>query len=424
MSGLGTAHTGWRYGLLGLPLAFVSLPLYITLPRHYAEQYGLPLTTLGALLLLTRLIDAGADPGIGRWVDKLFGPHARQAWRAALLAALFMSVGFSALWWPPQQLRLLWLSGALVLTYLSYSVLSMVHQAWAARWGGHAGFRARLIAWREAASLLGLLLASILPAWLGMQATSATLAACLLVGVWSLKQTAALHHAVPSPSCADASSQVSPWRNPAFRALLLVFLLNGTAAAIPATLLPFFVRDTLAAPQWEPAYLLGYFLAAAAGLPCWVKLSERMGMARTWMASMALSILAFVPVPLLSLGDAAPFMLICLVTGFALGADLAMPGAMLTGLIHEAGHGRQAEGRYLGWWTCATKLNLALASGIALPALGLMDYEMGHKTGAFVPGNQLILGAAYAALPCALKLVSLTLLWSSARRHPSLQGDH
>ena len=39
---------GVRYGALGLPLAFLALPLYVVLPSHYAQQYGVPLATLGA----------------------------------------------------------------------------------------------------------------------------------------------------------------------------------------------------------------------------------------------------------------------------------------------------------------------------------------------------------------------------------------
>jgi hypothetical protein len=47
---------------LGLPLAFVALPLYVQLPNHYASEFGMPLATLGALLLGARLLDAVADP--------------------------------------------------------------------------------------------------------------------------------------------------------------------------------------------------------------------------------------------------------------------------------------------------------------------------------------------------------------------------
>ena len=69
---LGGTLGGFSYGVLGLPLAFVALPLYVVLPNHYASQFGVPLALLGTVLLLARLLDAVADPLIGRWVDALF----------------------------------------------------------------------------------------------------------------------------------------------------------------------------------------------------------------------------------------------------------------------------------------------------------------------------------------------------------------
>lgn len=433
MSGTGvhTHGTGWRYGLLGLPLAFVSLPLYVTLPRHYAEQYAVPLGTLGVLLLLTRLLDAVLDPRIGHWVDQLFARHPRQSWVAALLASVLMAVGFAALWTPPANVQdtrnhlLAWLAGALVVTYLAYSLASMVHQAWGARWGGQPEQRARLVAWREGAALAGVLLASILPAWLGLQATSVALAVALALGLWTLHQTLAAHvpataTAAPTePTASTAAAQTTPWRTPAFVALLIVFLLNGTASAMPATLLPFFVRDTLQAPTWEPLFLGSYFLAAAFGLPLWVKLIQRIGLAPAWLLGMGLSVLAFCAVPWLGPGDALAFEAICVLTGLSLGADLAIPGALLTGVIHHAGLGQQSEGRFFGWWTAATKLNLALASGLALPLLAWVGYETGRHT----PDNQFAMALIYGLLPCVFKLLAAAALWRAMRRHPVLRGQ-
>lgn len=426
--GVHTHGTGWRYGLLGLPLAFVSLPLYVTLPRHYAEQYAVPLGTLGALLLLTRLLDAVLDPRIGRWVDELFARHPRQSWVAALLASVLMAVGFAALWAPPANVQgtdthlLAWLAGALVVTYLAYSLASMVHQAWGARWGGQAEQRARLVAWREGAALGGVLLASILPAWLGLQATSVALAVALALGLWTLHQTLAAQvplASLPQPTAPASPAQASPWRTPAFVALLVAFLLNGTASAMPATLLPFFVRDTLQAPTWEPLFLGSYFLAAAFGLPLWVKLIQRIGLAPAWLLGMGLSVLAFCAVPWLGSGDTLAFEAICVLTGLALGADLAIPGALLTGVIHHAGMGQQSEGRFFGWWTAATKLNLALASGLALPLLAVVGYETGRQT----PDNQFALALTYGLLPCVFKLLAAAALWRAMRRHPVLRGQ-
>ena len=91
----------------------------------------------------------------------------------------------------------------------------------------------------------------------------------------------------------------------------------------------------------------------------------------------------------------------------ALGADLAIPGALLAGVIHRAGHALRHEGSYFGWWTCANKLNLALAAGLALPALQVLGYAPGARDEAALVSLALI----YAALPCLLKLAAGALLW-------------
>ena len=134
---------GLRYGALGLPLAFVALPLAVVLPNHYAREFGIPLATLGALLLGARLLDAFTDPAIGRWVDCLFAVAARRVLGAAVAAAVVLAVAFRALFFPPQALRgdtqwlLVWCALALLAAYLSYSVLTVLHQAWGRAPGRH-----------------------------------------------------------------------------------------------------------------------------------------------------------------------------------------------------------------------------------------------------------------------------------------------
>jgi hypothetical protein len=57
-----TRLLGLRYGLLGLPLAFAALPIYVHVPKLYADQAGLSLALVGRILLLTRVVDALSDP--------------------------------------------------------------------------------------------------------------------------------------------------------------------------------------------------------------------------------------------------------------------------------------------------------------------------------------------------------------------------
>jgi GPH family glycoside/pentoside/hexuronide:cation symporter len=166
------------------------------------------------------------------------------------------------------------------------------------------------------------------------------------------------------------------------------------------------VRDRLQAPAFEPLFLGAYFAAAALALPLWVRLVARIGLARTWLAAMLLSVAAFGWASQLGSGDVAAFAVVCLASGVALGADLTLPGAMLTGVIQRAGHAHRAEGAYFGWWNFATKLNLALAAGLALPVLQALGYAPGARDAAALEA----LTVAYCLLPCALKLGAAALL--------------
>ncbi|NVO04492.1 MAG: MFS transporter [Rhodoferax sp.] len=431
-------HNGWRYGLMGLPLAFVALPLYVLLPNHYALHYGVPLATLGALLLGARLLDAVIDPLLGRWCDRLYARSTRSvlAWAAA--AALALGLGFSLLFFPPVQIGtglLVWAAACLLLTYAAYSLLSILHQSWGALLGGDEVQRSRIFAWREGLGLLGVLLASVAPSLLGLGGTSALLFVALGLGWWAWGRavrpvigaqqlgTAAAHAPAATPShggkpAVDRSSAAlwQPFANPAFRALLAVLMVNGIASAVPATLILFFVQDRLQAPAaTQPLFLGSYFLSAALAIPLWLKLVGRIGLARTWGLGMLLAIAVFVFASQLGSGDTAAFLLVCALSGVALATDLALPSALLAGAIAAHGERGQAEGAYFGWWNFATKLNLALAAGLALPALGWLGYAPGAQDAAALQ----TLTFAYCLLPCALKLLAATLLYTLIiRRNP------
>ena len=410
---------GLRYGALGFALAFVALPLYVTLPAHYAQQYGVPLAMLGAVLLLARTLDALVDPWIGRRCDVWLNrePGRLLGWMA--VAALLLGGGFTALFFPPlrgSSALLAWSALWLVVTYLGYSLLSVLHQAWGARLGGDAVQQTRIVAWREGFALAGVICASILPTLFGLAITSALLALALAVGLALLRLAPRVQP--PTQPCMHPPTQprqlapaaepaLAVWRVPAFRRLLAVYLLNGIAAAIPATLLLFFVRDRLRTPGLEGLYLGAYFVAAALSLPFWLRAVARLGQARAWSLGMLLALLAFGWAAALGAGDSIAFTLVCLASGAALGADLAIPGAMLSLVVQQAGLAGRAEGAFFGWWNAANKINLALAAGLALPLLQWLGYAPGQRDDAALQALTL----AYCVLPCLLKLSAAALLY-------------
>ena len=205
-------------------------------------------------------------------------------------------------------------------------------------------------------------------------------------------------------------AMAAPFANPRFRSLFAVLIVNGVASAIPATLFLFFASDRLKLGDMAGLFLILYFAAAAASVAPWVAAARKVGEARAWTGGMLVSALVFVWAFALGQGDALAFGAICLLSGFALGADLALPPALLAGVIAKGGDSGQREAAYFGIWNWGVQITLALAAGISLPLLDWLGYVPGSTAGTGA------LAAAYALLPCVLKLLAAAMLWRAPLR--------
>ena len=406
-------RAGLSYGALGLPLAFAALPLYVVLPHYYASNLGLPLATVGALLLLVRLLDAGADPLLGRVSDRLYRRNVYVALSALGVAALFLAAGMVGLFFPwvrGTSALAVWMTLGLLFTCLAHSLLVIAHQVWGVRLGGDSLQRSRIVAWREGLGLVGVVTASALAVVWGAGTMLWVFVSALLLSWLAL-------WLAPRPPFINELEQLRERRRPQLwqpltqaplRRLLCVFLCNGIASAIPAALMLFFAQDRLlASPAQTAVFLILYFVCAAFSMPFWLRLIARFGLERAWLMGMLLAVFCFAWAAGLQGGQIVAFAVICALSGAALGADLAVPGALLALLIERHGAQGAHDGAYLGWWNLVAKLNLALAAGATLPLLQWLGYEPGSQD----PMALQRLAWMYALLPCVFKLIAAALLY-------------
>ena len=401
------------YGLFGLPLAMVALPIYVFVPQFYAQHSGLSLAQIGAALLAARVLAAFIDPALGWQMAHRGGAYVR----AIVLSLPLLLLGFGALFHPPAlagAAAMGWFLASLMLVYFGFGLATIAHQSWGAALTQAPSVRARVTAVREGCALIGVIGAAGLTGVLGYDGLTLLFGVCLLLGAalllrWAPRPVVAVGALADSADSARPAL-LAPLRGERFRALFAVLIVNGVAAAIPATLFLFFVEDKLLLGSYGGLFLILYFGAAAASMPLWVALARRHGEARAWGAGMLLSALVFVWAYWLGAGALLSFGLICILSGLALGADLALPPALLAGVIARAGHSGQREAAYFGLWNWGVQLNLALAAGIALPLLGWLGYVPGSN------GDTQALSFAYALLPCALKLIAAFMLWRAPLR--------
>lgn len=417
------------YGFLGLPLAMAALPVYVQIPAYYTTQLGLPLASTGLVLFFARIIDTVQDPLLGKIIDQR--KHAMTNW--FVFAALLLTVAFYGLWQPPPGLGLgnpnmllAWLGVMLIVAYTAHSMINIAYLSWGARLADTAtesnlapptsntSSSTALLggaAWREGLGLFGVIVASLIPSLI-MQGLPAQIntyltyyalgfSALLAIGITGLLRGAPkwkTHQQDTTVSLREALS------NQKFRRLLPIYFLNSVSVSIPATLSIFFINDRIQAPHLAGYFLASYFIAGALGLPVWIILAKRIGTKLSWKLGMAIAVVSFIGAAFLNGGDTIAYVFVCIASGLALGADLALPPVLLAEIIPP----NQAPASYYGIWTLLSKLALAL-SGLALPILSLLSYQPGHTANS---GGLVLM---YAAIPCILKLFAMR----SLHRYPS-----
>ena len=425
------------YAAPALPLAVLYFPVFIYIAPFYASERGVDLVALAAVMLGIRLFDAVSDPLMG-WISDRTRPRFG---RLRLWLGVSMPMVLLASWQvmvPPEDAGIghvaIWLA---VLT-LSWTMAIVPYQALGAELVPDYAGRARVTAWREAAVLIGTLIAAVtygIASGEGGDA-GAGLEAVVMVIVVAFPFTVALIlWKVPDPTAARPEQRLSfragfaaMRRNAPFRRLLAGYFVNGLANGIPVSLFLFYVAHVLGAPGDAGWLLVLYFICAIAGIPLWTWLARRSSKHRAWGWAMIYACVIFLGVLLLARGDVMAFALISALTGLALGADMALPPAIQADVIDvdTAETGEYRAGVFFAIWSVATKAAVGISLAIAWAILSAVGFDAEARTDLWgVPlsdgfaaaigndGSALwTLTLLYAAAPVVLKLGAVALMWN------------
>jgi len=403
------------YGLAAFPLAILGLPLNVYLPAFWGETMGVGFAKVGAVLLATRLLDGMTDPLAGVLSDRTrsrFGR--RRPWIAA--GGLIAAPAVWLLFVPPPGAGALHLFVCASLVYLGWTLINVPHSAWGAELSPDYDERVRIAAWREAATLAGIVSSALIPALApgGLASDLRTLAVLTLV--LAAPAFLLLLLVVPEPPAPGRPPRrplretlVFLARNRPFLRLLAAWTTNGVANGLPAALFLLVVTYLLRAEGQAGVLLLAYFLTGIAAVPFWTWLAARFSKHRAWSLAMLWASAVFAVVPLLGPGDWVVFLIVCVLTGSALGADLALPPAIQADVIdldHLQG-GNPRAGLFFAAWSMAQKAGNAIAVGLGLPLLEAFGFRT-TEAGAEGLGALVFL---YAVAPIVLKVSVAALMW-------------
>ena len=404
-----------QYSILAFPLAFAGLPLYIHAPDFYTRNLGLSVGLIGIILLAIRLFDALQDPVIGYISDQ----YARLRFAIVIAGLVMLTGGMAAVFYGPQWgvSVALWFTFSMILATTGFSIVTINLSMIGGLWYDAPRQRTRISAWREAFTLLGLLVASTLPAALHIF-NPAEEAFRLLFWIFAVVMvfgfvmfTGFMRQISSDHKITQTHTQVAlsfvPILSGQNRHFFAVCFLTHLAAAIPGVMVLFFIRDYLDAEHLSGLFLFLYFIAGALFMPVWVRLANRIGKERAWLSGMLLAVAVFIWAFFLQPDDIVAYAIICVLSGTALGADLALPPSILADRITQQQNEATAT-QYYAVIAFIPKTTMAIASGGSFLVLDYLGFVAGAENTPTVLQGIIVL---YALIPCAIKLIAAYTLW-------------
>ena len=422
---LGYGAGNCAYALLGLVVA-------VNLQFFYTDYVGLSAGLVSWSLLVARLFDAVTDPVMGYLSDRTNTRIGRRR-PYFLFSAPFLGFCFYYLFSPPlyaepaqhQFALLAYMLTFYVLTYFIWTIGAVPYFSLGAELTDDYHERVKVIAIREAWALGGLLVATILPAYLihlyggreGYSFMGGILGAgtaLLLIG------SAAVSRERPEFQGREPMNPYAGWaatlRNPHFRPLLLAFVCSAIAGAVPAVLVIYIAVYIIgtpawwsdAIPGWLPTwsyYLLVYFVCGVLSLPLWNRVAARYGKRTTWGAAIVLAMGTSTACFWLGPGSIGYFTVLLVFGGVSFGNYLSLPPSMVADLIDydEVLTGRRREGSYFAIWAFATKFGNAVTGFVALQVLEHVGYVPGQPQSEMV---KLCMLWMYSWVPALFYLLS------------------
>ncbi|MFT5804021.1 MAG: GPH family glycoside/pentoside/hexuronide:cation symporter [Candidatus Paceibacteria bacterium] len=426
---LGYSTGNFGFALLGLVVA-------VNLQYFYTDFVGLSAGLVAWSLLFARLFDSVTDPVMGYLSDRT---HTRFGRRRPYIvgAAIPLALAFYFLFSPPvfdnpadeQGYLLFYMLSLYIMTYFIWTVGAIPYFSLGAELTDDYHGRVKVIAIRETCALVGLLAATILPAYLiyvygGIQGYSfmgailgGGVAICLLFSGVVSKERAEFQG---RPAMNPYAGWLATFANPHFKRLLIAFVLSSIAAAVPAVLIIYVSVYIIGTPEWWVAavpgwlptwsyYLLIYFFAGIISLPFWNRLALAIGKRNTWLTAILISTCTSSACWWLSDGSVGFFTIILVFGGFAFGNFLALPPSMVADVIDwdEVETGKRREGSYFAIWAFTTKLGAAITGFASLQVLEYVGYTPGVAQTELVKTSMLWMYSWFPALFYLLSAVAL-----------------
>jgi glycoside/pentoside/hexuronide:cation symporter, GPH family len=424
------------YGAPSFAGAAMVIPIFIHMPKFYADVVLVPLGYLAMAIAIARSLDALSDPLMG-WISD--HTHTRLGRRRPymLIGAPLCGIAFFCLLNPPEALKgkdaAVWFGITFILYFIFHTVYVLPHYALGAELTQNYNDRSTLFAWRESFTILGTIVAAAAPGimmkTMHLNDRQVFFRLGIFFGVvltllyWLLVLTVKER----PDFVARESNPLVPGvrralRNRPFGILLSSYAVGSIAGAIPATMMPFFTQYVIHPPDpnvWVSKLLVGYFGFGFLSLPMWVWFAKRVGKLNAWLTSFFLGISGGALMFLLRPGDIRWLMVLICWAGIGFGAGLFLTPSMQADVIDydELYTGKRREAQYTAFWSMLPKFIAIPSAAIPIAILASLGYVPNAVQS---PHVVFAIRAIFALTPATCSALSFLI----ARHFPITQTIH
>ena len=393
--------TFFLYSLPSIPLAAAQIAVYIAVPAIYSKIATVGIGITGLVIMISRVIDMITDPILGTYLDRMVEKIGWKFW--LLIGFPLISIGIFILFNPLDGLEIISLLLGVIFVTLGWTFFSI---PW---WGigiaisnSNSNDRFKVVSFRELLTIPGVILGLFLIHFSNISGEIFLIISILFLSPLFIKK-------IPIPNISNVKG-VSYFlniknlfkNNSNFKYLCLSYFFIGLSNGVTSILFILFVEFIIGgSPQ---NFLSIYFISAFMGLPFVYILASKYNKKRIWTSFIILACICFLPVVFLSNNSTTLFMVICIISGFCLSADLIIPSSIQADIIYKEQQQNKnvLVGKIYSVWSFIQKLSLALSAGVCLPLLGYFGFNPSEVNTQLLP-----LSFAYGIIPIILRIPAI-----------------
>lgn len=403
--------------------ALIHGPVGTVIQGIYGKHFGVALTSIAAVLVISRVFDAVTDPIIGYLSDRYRTRWGhRKPW--LLVGSLIAVVACWFLYVPPGTVTAAYFLVWFLLAYLGWTISEIPYRAWMAELSEDYNERTRIAIWRTFARYLGFIAfygIPLLPVFDTTEFTPETLRVTAILAAVALPTTAIIAAwVVPRGAVSTKQSSIgliealpALYRNKPLLIFLATYATGGLATGAAFGLLFFFVDSHLSlGGTLALLFVLGAPIGALT-MPFWAWLALRIGKQKTWAIGYAASatfLLGHILIPQGPAGE--PWLILGFVLVFSVSSvGVVMPAALLADIVD---YGRwKFKGDYAGTYFSVQTMvekgveGLGVAMGLAVIAYFGFDPQLEEQTREGTRG--LLIG--FPILPALLTYITVPIIW-------------